>query len=69
MTALSTMGPIASVNPARVITLMVLPVACRQAIDTRTERGSVIPAMAVIFHWPRKSKITSTQKKPPVTPS
>ena len=69
ITALSTIGPSARVSPARVITLIVFPVAYRQVSEVRTDKGSVIPAIAVIFHCPRKSRITRTQKKPPVTPS
>ena len=69
ITALSTIGPMARVSPASVMTLIVLPVAYRHMIATSTESGSVIPAIAVIFHWPRNSRITSTQNAPPVTPS
>ena len=69
MMALSTIGPMASASPARVITLIVLPVKYRQAIAARTASGSVSTAITVIRHWPRNSRITSEQSTAPRTPS
>ena len=58
MIALSIIGPMARVNPARVMTLIVCPEGIRSQMQAeRTEIGSVNTAIAVIRHWPRKSRI------------
>ncbi len=69
MIALSTIGPIASDSPASVMTLIVLPVAYRQITPASTDDRDVMTAIAVIRHWPRKSRITSEQSTAPSTPS
>ena len=69
MIALSTIGPIANVNPASVITLIVWPQASSATTAANTDNGIVKMAIAVMRIWPRNSMITSEHKTAPRAPS
>ena len=69
MMALSIIGPIASVIPASVMTLIVCPAKYSAADEAMIEIGSVMMAMAVIRISPRNIRITSEQRIAPSTPS
>ena len=69
MIALSIIGPIARVRPAKVMALIVCPAQLRKMQAESTEIGNVMTAIAVIRHWPRNSKIVNEQRIAPSTPS